>query len=60
MSVYRRIYFSYTKVISTTSAPKLSQSSPTYAPSRNIDVVTLEIYFSYSASPFDRGFLEIC
>jgi hypothetical protein len=29
---------------STTSAPKLSQSYPTYAPSRKIDVVTPEIY----------------
>jgi hypothetical protein len=28
---------------STTSAPKLSQSYPTYAPSRKIDVVTPEI-----------------
>jgi hypothetical protein len=32
-----------TKVTSTTSAPKLSQSSPTYAPSQNIDVITPEM-----------------
>jgi hypothetical protein len=33
-----------TKVISTTSAPKLSQSSSMFAPSRNRNVVTPEIY----------------
>jgi hypothetical protein len=37
-----RKLFSVHQVISTTSAPKLSQSSPTYAPSRKIDVVTPE------------------
>jgi hypothetical protein len=33
-----------TKVISTTSAPELFESSPTYAPSRDTDVVTPELF----------------